>query len=126
MSNAEITSQGMFDYYLKYQKLIIVHIWEQDRETLSPVFEHLAKTRAHDGDGVMFAKIDLDQVPEHGQEYHIDSVLYFLTFYDGQLLSRLAEQFEALLWEFVEDAIGNVHAEENYNDKNALDVEDLN
>ncbi|CAG7555234.1 unnamed protein product [Fusarium equiseti] len=57
--NTEITIQGMFDYYLKYYKLIIVHIWKQDSETLSLVFEHLAKTRTHDEDEVVFAKIFL-------------------------------------------------------------------
>lgn len=103
MSIISITKENFKQQILEADKPVIVDFWAQwcvYCRRIAPAFDKIAKQQ---GDKLIFAKINIDEVPEIAEEYGIDTIPTLLIFKNGKAEGQIvAPDSKARIEEFIQ------------------------
>ena len=92
MTVTEIRDLAHYKELINNNKVVIIDawaVWCGPCRFISPVFEKLSENPEYSKGGVVFAKVDVDQVEDVSQELGIRAMPTFISFYDGDVEDKL-------------------------------------
>lgn len=103
MAIINITKENFKQQVLEADKPVIVDFWAQwcvYCRRIAPAFDKIAKQQE---DKLIFAKINIDDVPEIAEEYGIDTIPTLLIFKNGKAEGQIvAPDSKAKIEEFIQ------------------------
>lgn len=104
MAIINITKENFKQQILEADKPVIVDFWAQwcvYCRRIAPAFDKIATQQE---DKLIFAKINIDDVPEVAEEYGIDTIPTLLIFKNGEVVGRIvAPDSKARIEAFIEE-----------------------
>jgi thioredoxin 1 len=116
MPVTEIKNISDYKNLLQSHEVVIIDAWAPwcgPCRAISPIFEKLSETENYDSSKVVFAKFDIDEVPDLSQELGIRSIPAFFTFRNGDLDDNMSGANPPALQKLVAQAIDNAEARKN-------------
>ena len=103
MAIINITKENFKQQVLEADKPVIIDFWAQwcvYCRRIAPAFDKIAEQQE---DKLMFAKINIDDVPEIAEEYGIDTIPTLLIFKNGKVEGQIvAPDSKAKIEEFIQ------------------------